>query len=145
MVLFVDKLEKFELGGHTQDKRKAEYILACHNKTFMGILNTISKTTKIPTGMFESGKYIISFNIDRDLSNVNFGILNSNIDIEKNFDVFADCFSPKFITAFHKLQIQIKEKIKNQGQEMSVIELSDNQQDFEIAYKNYLNYKHPKV
>ena len=31
MTLFVDKLEKYDLGGFTTDLKKAEYILAVHD------------------------------------------------------------------------------------------------------------------
>ena len=71
MVLFVDKLQKYDLGGFTTDIKKAEYILAVNNLTFEKVLSEHSKTTKIPSGMFASGKYVVAFNISWDLKNVN--------------------------------------------------------------------------
>lgn len=56
MTLFIDKIEEFDLGGYTTDIKKAEYILAVHNLSFEKILSETPKTTKLPSGMFASGK-----------------------------------------------------------------------------------------
>lgn len=93
MILYIDKIEKFDLGGFTTDLKKAEYILAVHNLTFEKILSKTPKTTEFPSGMFASGKYIVSFNISWDMEKVNIGLINYQIDLENNFDVFADCMS----------------------------------------------------
>ena len=137
MTLFVDKLEKYDLGGFTTDLKKAEYILAMHNLTFDKILSETPKTTKIPSGMFSSGKYVVAFNISWDLKDVNIGLINYKIDLDKYFDVFADAMSPKSVAGFHKF----KEKIKNKNQsELNKIELSDDDSDFVIAYGNYIEH-----
>jgi hypothetical protein len=138
MILFVDKLEKYDLGGFTTDINKAEYILAMHNLTFDKILSETPKTTKIPTGMFSSGRYVVAFNISWDLKNVNIGFLNYNIDLDKHFDLFADAMPPKSVSGFHKF----KEKIKNKElSELNKIELSDDDSDFVIAYGNYIEHR----
>ena len=134
MTLFVDKIEKYDLGGFTTDLKKAEYILATHGLSFEKILNQTPKTTELPSGMFSSGKYVVAFNISWNLKNVNIGFINYQTDLDKHFDVFADSMSPKFVAGFHKLREKIK--VKDQA-ELNKIELSDNELDFEIAYKNY--------
>lgn len=138
MVLFVDKLQKYDLGGFTTDIKKAEYILAVHNLTFEKVLSEHSKTTKIPSGMFASGKYVVAFNISWDLKNVNIGFMNYEMDLDKYFDVFADCLSPKAVAGFHTLREKIKLKDKS---ELSKIELSEDDSDFVIAYGNYIEHR----
>ena len=138
MTLFVDKIIPNDLGGITKDLKKAEYILAVHNQSFEKLLSKIPQTTKIPAGMFGSGKYIICFNFSRDLSTVNFGIINHNIDLETNFDAFADSFSPKSVAGFYEIQKQLKSKKET---ELNSIELSENDSDFVIAYGNYIEHK----
>jgi hypothetical protein len=137
MTLFVDKLEKYDLGGFTTDLKKAEYILAVHGMTFEKILSETPKTTELPSGMFSTGKYVVSFNISRDLKNINIGFINYQTDLDKYFDVFADSMSPKAVAGFHKLREKIKLKDKS---ELNKIELSENDSDFEIAYRNYIEY-----
>ena len=138
MTLFVDKLEKYDLGGFTTDLKKAEYILATHGLTFDKILSETPKTTELPSGMFASGKYVISFNISWDLKNVNIGFINYQTDLDKYFDVFADSMSPKSVAGFHRL----KEEIRTKDQaELNKIELSDNDSDFVIAYGNYIEHR----
>jgi hypothetical protein len=138
MTLFVDKVEKYDLGGFTTDLKKTEYILAVHGLTFDKILSKIPKTTELPSGMFASGKYIVSFNISWDLKNVNIGLINYKTDLDKHFDFFADSMSPKSVAGFHKLREQIKDKDQS---ELNKIELSDNDSDFVIAYGNYIEHR----
>lgn len=137
MTLFIDKLEKFDLGGFTTNIKKAEYILAVHNLSFEKILSETPKTTKLPTGMFVSGKYVVAFNISWDLKNVNIGFMNYEMDLDKYFNIFADCMSPKGVAGFHTLRKKIKLKDKS---ELSKTKLSDNDSDFEIAYGNYIEH-----
>src|SRR5688572_26315801 len=141
MTLFVDKLEKYDLGGSTKDLKKAEYILAVHGLTFETILNKTPTTTKIPSGAFASGKYVVMFNIAWDLKNVNFGFINYQTDLDKYFDVFADTLSPKSVAGFHKLKEEIKQKDQS---ELNRIKLSDNDSDFVIAYGNYIEHRDSK-
>jgi hypothetical protein len=138
MTLFIDKIEEFDLVGFTTDIKKAEYILAVHNLTFEKILSEHSKTTKIPSGMFATGRYVVAFNISWDLKNVNIGFMNYEMDLDKYFDVFADCLSPKEVAGFHKLRQEMKLKDKS---ELSKIELSDDDSDFVIAYGNYIEHR----
>lgn len=138
MILFVDRIEKNDLGGFTTDVRKAEYILAVNNLSFEKILGTIAKTTQNPSGAFACGKYIVMFNVAWGLESVNIGLIDYQTDLDKYFDVFADSMSPKSIAAFH----QLRERIKLQDQsELFNIELSDNDSDFEIAYRNYIEHR----
>lgn len=137
MTLFIDKIEKFDLGGFTTDIKKAEYILAVHNLTFEKILNESPKTAELPSGMFASGKYVVSYNISWDLKTVNIGFMNYEMDLDKYFDVFADSMSPKAVAGFHILREEIKLRDKSK---LTKIELSDNNSDFEIAYCNYIEH-----
>ena len=141
MTLFVDKVIPNDLGGITNDLKKAEYILAVHGMFFKQILDKTPSSTKIPSGMFGSGKYIIAFNIERDLSHVNFGIINHQIDLDKNFNAFADSFSPKSVAGFHKIKEQLKSKTES---EKNKISLSNNDSDFVIAYGNYIEHRNNK-
>lgn len=138
MILFVDKLITNDLGGVTNDLRKAEYILAKHGWTFDEMLKNSSPTTILPSGMFGTGRFIVAFNIAWDLSKVNFGFINCNINLVQNFDTFADCMSPKSVAGFHKLQEELK--LKKQLDSTN-IELSDNDSDFKIAYRNYIEHR----
>jgi hypothetical protein len=110
MILFVDKLIINGLGGITSDLRKAEYILAVHGFTFEQMLKESPSVAKIPSGMFGTGRYILAYNIAWDLSFVNFGFINYNVDLQKNFDAFADFMSPKSVAGFHKLQEELRLK-----------------------------------
>jgi hypothetical protein len=133
MVLYVDRLIENDLGGITTDIRKAEYVLAAHGWTFEEMVKKSSPTAKIPSGLFGTGSYIVVFQISRDLSHVNFAFINYYIDLEKNFDAFADCMSPKTVAAFHKMQVEVQRKELSQ---ISNIVLSDDESAFEIAYRN---------
>jgi hypothetical protein len=139
--IFIDKLEKYDLGGFTTAIKKAEYILAVHNLTFEKILSKIPKTTERPSGMFTSGRYVVAFNISWDLKDVNIGFINYKMDLDKNFDILADSFSPKSVAGFHKLQMILKEQIKRNEIDINKIELSDDDSDFEIAYGNYMEHR----
>jgi len=134
MTLFVDKKEKYDFGGFTSDLKKTEYNLAAQGLSFEKILNSTPKTTEIPSGMFTSGKYVVFFNIAWNLKKVQIGFINYQTDLDKYFDIFADSMSPKLVAGFHKLREQVK--VKDQS-ELNKIELSDNELDFEIAYRNY--------
>lgn len=134
-ILFVDTIIPFGLGGYTKDIKKAEYALAVHGQTFDSIFNNISRAVELPTAMFGSGQFIIVLSAPWDMTFVTMGIMDSNIDIEKNFDAFADYFSPKIITEFSNLQQDLRLK-KNK----SIILLSNNEQDFQIAFQNYIRH-----
>jgi len=138
MTLFVDKIFPKNLGGTTNDLKKAEYILAVHNLSFDKILMESSGHKNIPSGMFPTGRYIVCFNISRDMSNVNFGFINHKINLIRNSDVFADCLSPKAVAGFHKFQEQLKSKSDS---DFNNIHLSDNNSDFVIAYGNYIEHR----
>lgn len=138
MTLFIDKIEKYDLGGFTTDLKKAEYILATQGLSFEKILNGTPKTTELPSGMFSAGRYVVTFNISWDLKNVNIGLINYQTDLDKYFDVFADSMWPKAVAGFHKFRENIKAKDQS---ELNKIELSDNDSDFEIAYGNYIEYR----
>lgn len=137
MTLFVDKVEKYDLGGTIKDLKKAEYFFAVFGLTLEKILSQTPKTTEIPSGAFICGKYVVMFNISWNLKNVSIGFINYQIDLDKYFDVFADSLSPKAVVAFHKLKEQIKQKDQT---ELNKFELSDNDSNFVIAYGNYIEY-----
>jgi hypothetical protein len=134
-ILFVDKIIPSNLGGFTKDIKKAEYALAIHGQTFDSMFNNISREVEHPTAMFGAGQFIIVLNATWDMTYVTLGIINSSIDIETYFDVFADLFSPKMITGFSNLQKQL-----NLLKDKNVIHFSDNEQDFQIAFQNYIRH-----
>ena len=137
MTLFVDKIIPYDLGAITTDLKKAEYILAVYKTSFEEILRNTSKTTVNPSVMFGSGEYIIALNLAWDLKSVNLGFINYKIDLDKYFDSFADCFSPKSVAAFHKIKEELKQKDLTKSKK---IEFSDNDSDFVIAYGNYIEH-----
>jgi len=78
---------------------------------------------------------VVMFNFSWDLNHVNFGFINYQIDLDKYFNVFADCMSPKLVAEFH----QFKERINQKGQsELNETQLSDNDSDFVLAYGEYI-------
>ena len=60
--------------------------------------------------MFDAGKYIVILQFDKDLSKGSMHFVNYEIDLESNFDLFADTMIPKSVAGFHKLQERIKGK-----------------------------------
>ena len=137
ITIFVDKIDTNGLGATINNKQKAEYLLAMTGKSFADILNQTDKSVKIPSGGFGVGQYVVLFNISWDLTIFNFGIINANIDLDINFDAFADSFSPKAVAAFHQLKTELK--LKNSSK--TVVFSADNF-DFEIAYQSYKNSQH---
>ena len=94
--------------------------------------------------MFITGKYVVAFSISWNLKSVNIGFINYQTDLDKYFDVFADCMSPKTVAGFHEL----REKIKKGQSELNKIELSDNDLQLSaIAYnlKKYLKFTQKRV
>ncbi len=135
--LFVDKLEDFDLGGYTKDKRKIEYIFASYGMSFEKILNEAPKTSKIVAGAFHSGRYVVFYSMDWDLKNAVLGFVNYKVDLVENFDLFADVFSPKAVQGFHDLKEIIKKKSEL---ELNKIKLSDDSSEFEMAYNSYIEF-----
>ena len=86
--------------------------------------------------MFPSGEYVVIFNLDWDIKDVSIGLFKYDVDLDKNFDIFADNMSPKSVATFNELKQRISQTDKS---ELNKIELSDNESDFEIAYENYQN------
>jgi len=136
MTLFLDIIVDYDIGGFTTDLKKAEYILAMHELSFDMIIKTAPKENELPSGMFPSGEYIVIFNLDWDIKNVSIGLIKYNVDLDKNFDIFADNMSPKSVATFNELKQRISQTDKS---ELNKIELSDSESDFEIAYENYQN------
>jgi hypothetical protein len=137
MILFVDKLIPNDLGGITTDIKKAEYNLAKFNLSFEKILKGTLETTEFPAGMIICGKYILSFNMKRDLSFVNFGFINSEIEFDRNFNAFADLLPPKLVGQYHKFLEKIKLKSE---EELNSVSLSDDEEQFERIYESYIEY-----
>ena len=135
MTLFLDIILNYDVGGFTTDFKKAEYILAMHDLSFDKIIKTAPKENELPTGMFPSGEYIVIFNLDWNITDVSIGLIHYNVDLDKNFDIFADHMSPKSVASFYELKQLISQKEQS---ELTKIELSDSESDFEIAYENYI-------
>ena len=138
ITIFVDKLSPNGLGGKTSDKRKIEYILACYSLSFEKIFNQVKSDVDLPSGAFHAGRYVAFYWIDSDLKRTNLTLVDYAIDLDENFDDFADALSPQAVQGYHTLSEIIKQKNES---ELSEVILSDKDDDFEIAYRNYLNFK----
>lgn len=128
MILFVDKLYAKGMGGATTDIRKVEYILAADGASISSILKKVPKTTETPGGMFTLGKYIVYYILGRDLSFVSLALINHQINIEDNFDAWADELTPKSISMFHKLKQELEQR---ESSSFYPVELSDDELLFE--------------
>lgn len=137
MVLFIDKVEKFDIGGFTTDIRKVRYILATQNLTIESILDNTPRTTKKPALMLIIGRFVVYVAISWDLKNVTSAFINYTVDLDRNFNTFADTLSPKAVAQFHLLKEEIKELDK---QYLNSIELSDDEQLFEKIYQDSQNF-----
>lgn len=135
--IFIDKVEKYDIGGSTTDLKKAEYIFALHGMNFEQILSQCPKSAKTPGGAFISGRFIILYNLSWSLDRVLVALINHKVDLAKYFDVFADSLSPQTVQAFHDLKEIIRQTDES---ELNDIRVSDNDDDFKIAYKNYIDF-----
>jgi len=107
MILFVDKLFPHEIGGLTRDINKIKFNLVKVNIKQTELLNSLPKNDAIPTTMFEAGKYICIFQYNKELTEGSMAFFNYEIDLEKNFDSFADTLTPKVVGQFHEMQKRI--------------------------------------
>lgn len=137
MTLFVDKLASNEIGGNTRNIRKAEYNLAKFGLNFEKILANTKAISEYSGGMIACGKFILIMKIKRDLTFVDFGFINTEIEFDENFDSFADLLSSNLIGQFHKLREKIKSKPK---ETLNNVLLSDDDEHFEKMYESYIEY-----
>ncbi|MDO6802951.1 hypothetical protein Q4595_10865 [Wenyingzhuangia sp. 1_MG-2023] len=135
--IFVDELIENNLGGIIKDKRKAEFLFALHGTTFETILNQYPYDKEKIDGMFSSGRYVVYFNMKKDLSFFNIGLINYEIDLNSNFNAFADNTSPKSVAEHHRQREKIKLKTE---EELNFFSLSDDELIFEKAYQSYKDY-----
>ena len=133
MILYVDKLEEFDLGGYTTDIMKIRYAL----KKFKMNVDKIVKDTPMhiifPSGGFHAGRYVVLFKLNRELTDCHLAFINYEINLEENFNVFADSLSPKTIGAFFSLQNIIKLK---DDDKLKLVELSDRPIFIENLFEN---------
>ena len=122
MILFVDKLEPMDLGGSTTDLAKIRYALKKHKLIIEDIIENAPQHVSWPTGVFHAGKYIVIFNFNRDFTTGNLAFINHTVDLQKNFNAFADCLTPKTLGAFNKMQEIVKRK---SSEALSSVVLSD--------------------
>ena len=135
--IFIDTLYPESSGGIIKDIRKAEYLLATNGISIESFVRDFPNKETIPSGGFVKGEFVILFNIDRNIKGANVAVINSKIDLDSNFDAFADSMSPKAVSGFHQLKRQI---LSGQTPEVNVL-LSSSDQDFEKAYESYLEYR----
>lgn len=136
MTLFVDKLFGENIGGVTNDLRKIEYALAIHKMSINQIKSR--KTLDFYGTMFHTGKWIVALSFDYNLDNITMGIISYQIDLDKHFDAFADCLSPKAVQGFHTLKQEVRKK---SIEEIESFSISDVSEFFEIAYLNYKEHR----
>lgn len=138
MILFVDEVKPRGLGAIITSKRKAEFVLAVNNLKIEQIIYETPSHMENSTSLLHMGRFIVVINIKRDLSFLQISFMNYEIDLDKNFNAFADTFSPKFVAEFYRLKEIIKSKTE---EELNRIELSEDDLEFEIAYRNYIVYQ----
>lgn len=134
MILFVDKVEKHNLGGATTNNKKAEYILAAHGLTFKDIIDGSNISLPFASAIFTTGRFIVIINLNWDCEKVNIGFINHQNDLDKNFDTYADVFTPKSLPIIHKLQEELKLQSSIQ---LNSVELSSDDVLFEKMYQIY--------
>ena len=113
MYLDVDKIHPNDIGGETHDMKKINYTLAMFNLTKEKLMSEVSKKTIIPTLMFHAGRYVVICQFNLEFTKGQMAFINFQIDLDKNFDHFADSFSPKTVAGFHQMQ----KTIENRGPE----------------------------
>ena len=114
MNIILDKIYKNNTGGYSRDLKNCELILKYHGKNFDDIILS-NPTAKYPTIVFTSSYFVVFASVTRDKTRSEISFLNYSIDLDSNFDLFADTMSPKMISAFHTLkQSIIKQEKLNQ-------------------------------
>ena len=131
--LFVDKIEKFEIGGFTTNLQKIRHNLSAANLTTDIIFAQTPNNGSIPTVMFHLGRFVAIFQSNRDLTNAKLAFINFEIDLDAHFDHFADFFTPKIVGGFHKTQQIIS--LKSQD-ELDLFVLSDDPLIFQKSQEN---------
>ncbi|MGQ2981858.1 hypothetical protein [Flavobacterium sp.] len=134
MTLFVDNIESNNLGGLTKDVRKISYNLAKYKLSIEEIIKRSSPNTNFPVVVFRANQYVAIFNCSKDLSQVQLAFINHTVDIQENFNAFADSLTPKTIPAFYDMQ----EKIKRASAELKLqkVALSDSELIFNDVFEN---------
>ena len=130
MILYVDKLESDEKGGFTTDLSKIE-----HNISTLG-LNKAKLLASIETNpvlVSNLGKYVFIYKFSHDFKSETMAFINHEIDLDENFNIFADTLTPKLVQAFHEIQEKIKMRDTDQLQH---IDLSDNSLLFQSFFEN---------
>ena len=133
MILYIDKLELFDKGGYTKNLLKIAYNLNKFNISKEKLLSGVTEKTIVPTTIFHAGKYVVIYQFDRDFTKGNMAFINFEIDLDENFNIFADSLTPKTVAGFHQMREIIKSKGFNYWQ---LVELSDNPAFFEIQSQN---------
>jgi len=108
--ILVDKIAENNIGGFTTDISKIKHNLTIAKQTIEGILDQTIGRSGIPTVMFHLGRYAVIFQIDRDQSNARMAFIDYKINLDDNFDHFADFLSPQAVAGFHKTQQIIAKK-----------------------------------
>jgi hypothetical protein len=130
MTLYVDKLESDEKGGFTTDLSKIEY-----NIKTLGINkdNLLASIGTNPILIANLGKYVFVYKFSPDFKFGTMAFINYQIDLDENFNVFADTLTPKSVQVFHEIQEKIKLKDSHQ---LNSVELSDNSLLFQKLAQN---------
>lgn len=131
--VFVDKIEERGIGGSTTSLLKIKHNLSVVNQTFEGIMAQTKGLPGIPLAMFHIGRYAVIFQSDREGINARMAFIDYQVDLDENFDHFADFLTPKIVSGFRKLQTIIEQKPDT---ELEVFILSEDPLFFETESQN---------
>lgn len=110
MIIPVDKLEIGDVGGSIYDFEKIKIVLHTFKIDVKKLLADIPPKAVVPSTMFHAGKYIVFFQFNRDFTEGQMAFINYNISLQENFDLFADNFTPKTLTGYHRMSEIIRKK-----------------------------------
>ncbi|WP_254562164.1 hypothetical protein [Dyadobacter diqingensis] len=108
--LFVDKIEENQIGGWTTNLTRIKHNLSVVKQTIEGVLSQVPAGVLLPTAIYHVGRYVVIFQTDRSMQNARMAFIDYQIDLQSNFDHFADFLTPKTVGGFHKIQEIIKQK-----------------------------------
>lgn len=120
MLLFVDSLEAFGLGGTTRDLTKIRFALSKFNLDVENIIKTT--VTDLYTGIFHAGRYVAIFQFDKEFTKGQLAFINYETNLDSHFDIFADTLTPKTVAGFFKMQQIIKSK---DAVQLNLVELTN--------------------
>jgi hypothetical protein len=101
-----------QLGGYTTDLAMIHLNLAQIGLT---VEQLMSKTNPGAgnTFFYSAGGYVAIIQFKEGFTKPNMSFIHFSVDIEKNYDVYAEYYAPSHLKAIHQTQQKIKEKGKD--------------------------------